>query len=126
MIQPGQRAVNRYTGTTVILSRLLEGAYDENNRWVEGGYSAPRNILATPIPKSVGDQSAVSGERLDATLVGERKPSHMRFTTKIPIHINDLITVYDTTYKIIHKSSFEAAGHFGTVGAKLFNTEVSL
>lgn len=119
-----RRAFNRHTTTEVLHSIRVAGTWDINNQWVEGTLNAPTKILATPIPQ--GDKDAgVFGEQMQAHKIGEREPSFMKFHSRVKIEVNELLTVYNTTYKVIRVGNYDAAGFRSVVGAKIFDVTVT-
>lgn len=106
------------TTAAVRYYKLLEGAYDDDNYWVAGGYEDPIEILATPMP--FGDRDAgIAGIELKARTTGERKPAFMKFTTIEKININDRMEVYGITYKIVKHLKHRASGFNIVVGSTI-------
>ena len=110
-----------FSGDTTIpvqLSTLIDGAYDDDNHWISGGYAAPIVINVTPIP--FGDRDAgIAGIELKAKTTGERRPAFMKFTGRTELNLKDRITVYGKTYKIVKKLDYTGAGFYACIGSTI-------
>jgi len=123
MIQMHQ-AFSSYTTTTVSLYRYIDGYWNEENQWMEGGYDNPVDISATPIP--IGErQTGTHGETLSPDPTGERVPASMKFTSQTQLNLKDVISYVGIDYKMSRKGDFSAAGYWTNVGITLQTFEGS-
>lgn len=110
-----------FSGETTIPVKwesLSTGYWDEDNYWVEGGHSEPVIISCTVTP--FGDrESGTTGEALVAKSTGERNPEFMQFTGMTELQVNDLLTVYGKTFKVIRKLNYKGAGFFTCIGTTI-------
>jgi len=108
-------AFSSVTTTTMTLYKFLDGYWDEENQWQSEGYADPVTISGTPIP--IGErQTGTHGENLTPDLTGERVPASMKFTSRVPLDLNDVITYGGINYKMSRKGNFAAAGYYTNVG----------
>jgi len=113
------QAFSSQTTTEVQLYKYVEGYWDEDNQWQDGGkYEAPVEITATPIP--IGErQTGTHGENLSPDLTGERIPASMKFTSQTELHLKDVIAYSGINYKMSRKGNYSAAGFWTNVGITL-------
>jgi len=113
------QAFGSQTTTTVILHRFIQGYWDEDNQWNDGGgYKSPIDIIATPIP--IGErQTGTHGENLQPDQTGERVPASMKFTSQTQLDLKDVISYDGIDYKMSRKGNFRAAGFWTNVGITL-------
>lgn len=98
--------------------KRIAGSYDSDNHWVDEGYEAPTVINVTPMP--FGDRDAgIAGIELKAKTTGERTPAFMKFTGRAELQINDRITVYGLTYKLVKHMRHTASGFNIMIGATI-------
>tara|TARA_R110000850_G_scaffold25099_7_gene72728 strand:- start:715 stop:1083 length:369 start_codon:yes stop_codon:yes gene_type:complete len=106
------------TTTPVQYFKKLDGYYDGDNHWVDEGFEEPTIINVTPMP--FGDRDAgIAGIELKAKTTGERIPAFMKFTGVYELQINDRITIYGLTYKLIKRMRHTSAGFNIMIGATI-------
>lgn len=109
-------AFGSHTTTQVMLQLEIPGQYNEDNRWVPGGYGPAFPIRATPIP--LGDQEhGTHGKSLKAEPLGERTPAIMKFLSVWKLPINSRVIHGMEAYKITREGDYHAAGFWAAVGA---------
>lgn len=117
-------ALGYETTSKVILHLNVVGYWDEDNQWVEGGYSPAINIRATPIPS--GEKGAgTHGETLHATPTGERKPASMKFHSTTELRVNDILIYGNHSYKIIKQGDYHTGGYYAAVGMSISSFELT-
>jgi hypothetical protein len=110
-----------FTGDTTVpcsIQVLVAGSYDDDNHFVEGGFADAVVLNYTVMP--FGDRvSGTSGQELKAKTGGERTPAFMKFTGTTELNINDRLTVYGLTYKVVRKLDYAGAGFWSCVGTTI-------
>lgn len=104
-----------HTTTMITIQLPVDGHYDDDNRYVPGGYGPTFKIPATPIP--LGDQDhGTHGKSLLAEPLGERQPAGMKFLSVFKLPINSMVYHGAEAYKITREGDYQAAGFWAAVG----------
>lgn len=119
-----RNAFGRETTTKVLLQLEIPGRFDDDNRWVTGGYGAPMEVYATPLP--LGDtEHGTHGKSLKADAVGERTPATMRFMSLWKFPINSIVVHNGDVYKIIREGDYSSANFWASVGTTRTDVDLS-
>lgn len=111
-------AFNRYTTATKTIQIYQQGHYDQTNNWVEDTWSAPIKFACTALPYGDRD-SGVSGQKLEATDVGERYPAFMQIHSRKEMPMKSIINIYGLQYKVMQVSDISDAGFYRVIAAKV-------
>lgn len=110
------RAINRYTAFTVQVLDRLDGHWDDTNKWVSGGLSEPRDILATVKNLGKQDFEGSYGAKLEPLKEGEHITENLSFTVKEEIKINSFIRYKGKDFKIVRVGDYSRYGYYVCVG----------
>lgn len=111
-----QAAFGTHTTTKVMLRLEIPGYYDDDNRWVPGGYGPAFPIQATPVPLGDPDYGDF-GKALKADQTGERQPAQIKIASIWKLPNNSLMEYGTELYKIIREGDYHAAGFWMAIGA---------
>ena len=115
-------ALGGETTTAGKLYMMAAGYWDDDNQWIEGGYTPPLSIRLTPLP--VKDRESTHGERLKADPYGERTPAYFSLYSKVRMPINSIVTVYDQTFKVTDEGNYSAGGYWTSAGQTMPNGDM--
>lgn len=108
-------AFGRDTQTHYTIRYLIEGAYDDDNKYVGGFYTPEVVVKGTPLPNT-----RFYGENSSSTLhnddYGERVVSSMSFSSKFQHPMNSLLNFNGTVYKVTNEGDFSRGGYWTALG----------